>query len=318
MAQVTKEQIEHAKRLDMLTYMRLYEPHDLVRKGNDYCTKEHDSLTISENGLWHWFSRGIGGKTALQYLIKVKEMDFVDAVLHLCCDTPVQQNKSIHTKEVDNKKREFILPKAYKNNDRVVEYLRMRKISDFIIDYCIENELLYESADYHNAVFVGYDSEGVARYAALRGTWKHMANSFKGEVTGSDKRFSFSVPARGKSDKLIVTEGAIDALSVATLRKSIGEIHYLSIGGTSVLKKKFDAHEVQLPKALEKYLNDYSAKEIELCLDNDKIGVDSGYVMMNKLIEMGNKAYLTLPKRGKDHNEFLFIFDDTGKKTRGC
>ena len=40
----------------------------------------------------------------------------------------------------------------------------------------------------HNAVFVGYDSEGVARYAALRGTWKHMANSFKGEVAGSDKR----------------------------------------------------------------------------------------------------------------------------------
>ncbi len=209
MARVKKEQIEYAKQLDLLTYMRLYEPHELVRKGNDYCTREHDSLTISENGLWHWFSRGVGGKTALQYLIKVKEMDFVDAVLHLCCDTLAQQNQSSPTKEVDNKKQKFLLPKAYKNNDRVVEYLRLRKISDFIIDYCIDNKLLYESADYHNAVFVGYDRKGVARYATLRGTWKHMANSFKGEVAGSDKRFSFSVPAIDKSDKLIVTESAL-------------------------------------------------------------------------------------------------------------
>ena len=159
MARVTKEQIEYAKQLDLLTYMRLYEPHDIVRKGNDYCTREHDSLTISENGLWHWFSRGIGGKTALQYLIKVKRMDFVDAVLHLCCNTPVQQSQSPPTNEADNKKQEFILPEAYKNNDRVVEYLRMRKISDFIIEYCIGNKLLYESADYHNTVFVGYDRE---------------------------------------------------------------------------------------------------------------------------------------------------------------
>ena len=306
MARVTKEQIEYAKQLDLLTYMRLYEPHDLVRKGNDYCTKEHDSLTISENGLWHWFSRGVGGKTALQYLIKVKRMDFVDAVLHLCCNTPIQQSQSPLTNEVDNKKHEFILPEAYKNNDRVIEYLRLRKISDFIIDYCIENRLLYESADYHNAVFVGYDSKGVARYAASRGTWKHMANSFKGEVAGSDKRYSFSVQAIEKSDKLIVTESAIDALSVATLRNKIGDVHYLSVGGA--YSSKTHINKIDLPKALKQYLKDHNEIEVvELALDNDEIGIGASILIMNKLKGLGYCVSSNPPGIGKDWNMNLIF-----------
>ena len=302
MARVTKEQIEHAKRLDLLTYMRLYQPHDLVRKGNDYCTKEHDSLTISENGLWHWFSRGIGGKTALQYLIKVRDMSFIDAVLHLCCNTPIQQSQSPPTKEADSKKQKFILPEVYKNNDRVVEYLRVRKISDFLIDYCIDKKLLYESADYHNAVFVGYDKEGIARYAALRGTWKHMVNSFKGEVAGSDKRFSFNVTAKEKSNILIVTESAIDALSVATLRENIGDVHYLSVGGVYVP----NVLEVALPKALEQYLKDYKEiKEVELYLDNDEVGESASRFIGNKLIKQGYMVASHIPEQKKDYNEYL-------------
>ena len=194
------------------------------------------------------------------------------------------------------------MPKAYKNNDRVVEYLRMRKISDFIIDYCIDNNLLYESADYHNAVFVGYDRDGVARYAALRGTWKHMANSFKGEVAGSDKRFSFSVPAIKKSDKLIVTESAIDALSVATLRGNIGGVHYLSVGGVYVPTTSRE----KLPKALVQYLDDHKEiKDIELCLDNDEVGDLASRFIGNKLLDEGYKVASLLPEYKKDYNEYL-------------
>ncbi len=43
------------------------------------CTREHDSLKIS-NGMWFWFSRGIGGKSALDYLIKVKGHTLPEAV----------------------------------------------------------------------------------------------------------------------------------------------------------------------------------------------------------------------------------------------
>ena len=51
----------------------------LVRvSGSTYCTREHDSLKIF-NGKWHWFSRGIGGRNALDYLVKVKETRHADA-----------------------------------------------------------------------------------------------------------------------------------------------------------------------------------------------------------------------------------------------
>ena len=67
-----KEVIEKAKEMDLLTYLQNYEPDELVHFSRDtYCTKEHDSLKIS-NGLWCWNSRSIGGKSAVKYLTDVK------------------------------------------------------------------------------------------------------------------------------------------------------------------------------------------------------------------------------------------------------
>lgn len=80
MAYVTREEIAKAKELDLLSYLQTYEPDNLVHVGgNTYCTREHDSLKIS-NGKWHWFSRGIGGRTALDYLVKVRDYPFPQAV----------------------------------------------------------------------------------------------------------------------------------------------------------------------------------------------------------------------------------------------
>ena len=65
MSYVTPEQVTQAREMDLLTYLQLYEPDNLVRfSGETYCTKDHDSLKIS-NGKWNWFSRGVGGRTAL-------------------------------------------------------------------------------------------------------------------------------------------------------------------------------------------------------------------------------------------------------------
>ena len=81
---VSREQIDQAKRIDLLTYLQSFEPQELVHlRGGIYCTKTHDSLKIS-HGKWCWWSRHLGGKTALDYLIKVRGMEFTDAVRMLC------------------------------------------------------------------------------------------------------------------------------------------------------------------------------------------------------------------------------------------
>jgi len=86
MRYIAAEDVAKAKEMDLLTYLRNYEPQELVCvSGNTYCTREHDSLRIS-NGKWCWFSRGIGGRSALDYLIKVKGIP-IRQTLPLCdCD----------------------------------------------------------------------------------------------------------------------------------------------------------------------------------------------------------------------------------------
>ena len=80
MSFVPPEEIAKARQMDLLTYLRNYEPGELVRVANGtYCTREHDSLKIS-NGKWFWFSRQIGGSSALDYLIHVKGYSLPAAV----------------------------------------------------------------------------------------------------------------------------------------------------------------------------------------------------------------------------------------------
>ena len=64
--------VQEVKRMDVLTYLKNYEPYELVHfSGNTYTTRTHDSLKIS-NGKWMWWSKRTGGRSALDYLIKVR------------------------------------------------------------------------------------------------------------------------------------------------------------------------------------------------------------------------------------------------------
>ena len=74
----------------------------------------------------------------------------------------------------------------------MIQYLFGRGIDYQPIQESIADGTLYESADYHNAVFIGKDESGTPKYAALRGT---LGSTFKQNTSGSDKRF---VPTSGK------------------------------------------------------------------------------------------------------------------------
>ena len=200
MAYFTPEDIQQAKQLDLLTYLQIYEPDQLVKvSGDTYCTKEHDSLKIS-NGKWHWFSRQTGGKTALDYLVKVKGCSFMEA-MEIIHGAPLPKTIPAPIPKAESKR--LLLPERNSNADTVIRYLKGRGIHDVIIRYCLENNLLFESQKYHSAVFLGYDKDGTARYGNVRGT----VRDYKGELSGSDKRYSFSIP--GSSQTVHVFESAI-------------------------------------------------------------------------------------------------------------
>ena len=88
---VTQEQIAAARRMSAIEFLQKYRPNSLVKSSarGEYQLAEHDSFKINaKSSLWHWKSRDAGGKSALDYLIKVEGVKFVDAVLALCEENP--------------------------------------------------------------------------------------------------------------------------------------------------------------------------------------------------------------------------------------
>ena len=295
---VNAEQIEQAKQWDLLSYLQQYEPGELKKTGpHEFCTVTHDSLKIS-NGKWNWTTRGFGGKTALDYLIKVRDMPFVEAVRTLCGDTAL-----IHSQPVTRpteQPRAFVLPEVARCATAAVSYLQRRGIDADIIGRCIQTGIFYESRNYHNCVFVGKDKAGKARFACMRG----VMGDYKADAPGSDKRFNFCLPTTDPACGVLATfESPMDALSLATMRKLQGKpwdkCNYLSLGGTS-------------PLALVQYLYDHpEIKQVYLCLDNDKAGLDGMARIEAAIQEEFPGRPLTVERKpppvehGKDYNELL-------------
>ena len=296
--------IEQTRQIDLLSYLQRYEPSNLKRvAGNVYCTREHDSLKIS-NGKWYWWSRGFGGFSALDYLMKVRELGFVEAVQTLTGDMGDWKPSPPAVKKDEPKV--LLLPPQNKDSDKVLQYLFGRGIDYAIVQDCIAEGTIYESADYHNAVFIGKDESGTPKYAACRGTM----GSFKRDASGSDKRYSFRLLAREPTHTVHLFEAAIDVLSYATYLKCEGKdykaANLLSLSG--VYQPKKELAESRIPIALTTFLNAHpQIKTIYLHLDNDKAG-RLCTAALQELLQKDYKIVDAPPPVGKDVNDFLMSY----------
>lgn len=311
MAYFSKIEIEKVKQLDLYNYLKNYNPEELVHfSRNTYITRSHDSLKIS-NGMWYWFSRSIGGKTALEYLIKVEGYSFIGAVEHLmeCLKINPVVKYSYPVKEISK----FKLPEKNYNNLVAINYLRNREIDNEIILYCISNELLYEEKNSHNVVFLGYDYFGKVRYAGIRGVRKER---FLKDAYGSDKSYSFRIEAVENSKEVHLFESAIDLLSYATLEKMKGNVwnenNLISLAG--IYRPSKISNQSKVPSALNYYLNNNKdINKIILHLDNDYAGQSAAKAIieiMSDKYEVINKP----PLIGKDYNDFLLYIISNNKK----
>lgn len=289
----SKEEIRRARQMDLLTYLSYYDPGNLRHvSGNVYSTVEHDSLIIS-NGKWCWFSRGIGGSNALEYLIRVKQIPFLDAVERLIGQPaePIPQYR-----QQTGPPKEFTMPELNNDTTRAYTYLVNRGIDPEIIKWCIEHKLIYETKAYGNVLFMGYDKTGTPKHGCLRSTF----SDYKRDVKGSDKRFTFKLVRADSPRKVHVFESVPDLLSYATCVKLSGENwrkeSYLSLGGIGGRK---------LPKALEQFLQDYpDISHIYLHLDND----DPGREATKNIQALLKEKYVVKdqpPPDGKDYNDYL-------------
>lgn len=283
--------------MDLLTYLRLYEPENLVKvHGNVYCTREHDSLKIS-NGKWMWWSRNLGGASALDYLIKVKGISFTEAMGILSSEKETVPS-FFNARNTPAKVKKLLLPEKNDSSKHITKYLMSRGIDKNIIKSLIDDGLLYESKDYHNCIFLGKDDEGKARYAAYRGC---TSDRILGEASGSDKSYPFRIEVH--SDKLHLFESAIDLLSFATIQQRYGmrwnADSMLSMGGIGVSKSG------SIPIAIRRFLREHPMiSEIHIHFDNDGPGKAAAKALAAAL-ETKYRVVNEPPPIGKDYNDYL-------------
>lgn len=302
MAYYTQEKIARAKEIDLLTYLRNYEPRELVRvNSHEYCTREHDSLRIS-NGKWMWFSRGFGGYTALDYLIKVKGYSFLEAMGTLSQQVENMPPAFLIPKPKEQNSR-VILPKRNSTNNTVKGYLESRGIDSNLIDYLFNKGLIYESEmPYKNAIFVGVDENGTHKHASFRAT---NGTRTLGDAAGSMKAYSFNIIEK-KNSTLNVFESAIDMLSYITFmilyEEDWNKENFLALSG--VYSPKDSSKKMNIPIAIERILKCTNTDTIKLHLDNDRAGRLAAKGLEDVLKEK-YKVINDPPIVGKDYNDYL-------------
>ena len=111
---VTKEMLEEARKIDLLTYLQNYEPYELVKvSSGTYTTKKHVRIS---NGLWHRFSANIGGKSAIDYLIKVEGYTLPQAVKRVLNKIDISPPRYIKQESKSKEKRIYFLKKQVQMN----------------------------------------------------------------------------------------------------------------------------------------------------------------------------------------------------------
>lgn len=307
MPYISKEDVARAKEMDLLTYLKNYEPHEVVHvKGNVYQTKSHDSLKIS-NGKWMWWSEGIGGRSALDYLIKVEGMEFQDAVQQIIGNVEYKAPEPVQL-YYEPKEKKVLIPEAYNPADKAYNYLVSRGIDEMMLIRLHDKKLWYETEKYHNVAFVGYDKDKNIKLVTLRS----IDGDFKNTTSGSDRHFPFRLVAEenGKKNSVVhLFEAPIDALSYATLMKQMGydyrEHNYLALCG--VYQPKENIEESAVPIGLTQYLKDYPyTKTVCLHLDNDAPGKKAAKALQLVVGKLGLEVINQPPPEGyKDCNDFL-------------
>ena len=294
--------LQKAKEMDLLTYLMNFNPSELVKVSEDtYSTKTHDSLIISNN-LWHRFSTNEGGKTALDYLIKVEGYSLQEAARIILNHQNIEL-KQVPKKE-NNMTKSIVIPVRNINNNIAIEYLKNRGIDEDIIKYCIDNKLLYQEQNTNNVVFIGYDNNHNIKYAGCRSTGiKRIMRDAK----GSSKEFSFRLLSNTNKDSIHLFESSIDLLSYATLLKIKGydwqNQNLIALAGVYQPANRIEQSKVPIT-VLNFLQNNPNIKQIVLHFDNDRAGRDATKAF---IIALDNKydIYDIPAPYGKDINDYL-------------
>lgn len=286
----TKEQREQARRTDLASFL-INQGEKVKRSGSEYEWLDGSQKVTIRGHLWYHQYEQKGGD-AVDFVRRFYNKDYVEAVEMLLNGNGGQIITSPH---IEKECKPFKLPPRNDRMSRVFSYLLLtRGIDKDVLYEFVRNKMIYESADFHNAVFVGYDSSGKPRHAHKRVTVTN--NPYKGNVAGSQPEYSFHW--HGTSDRIYLFEAPIDMLSFISMHKENWQQH------------SYAASCSVSDRVLFQCLKDNpNIKNVFLCFDNDKAGQTANKRISDKLKTMNIKNEILIPTH-KDWNEVLTLAEN--------
>ncbi len=283
----TEEEKQRANSVDLVDFLQR-QGERLLPSGRDKRLASDHSITIRGN---QWFDHSSEeGSHAIDLVQRLYNLSFPEAVtLLLGGKQRIEYRHNDGSKEPEPQKP-FELPPANSDMRRVFAYLiKQRFIGRDVMNCFAKAKLLYEDKEYHNAVFVGCDADGIPRHAHKRGTYTG-GKSYKGNVEDCDPRFSFHYSGTG--DSMYVFEAPIDMLSFITLHPKNWQQHsYVSLCGVA-------EHAL-----LQQLQENPCIQEVCLCLDHDESGIKATERLREILKEHGYSNVTILRSQYKDWNE---------------
>lgn len=283
----TKEQREQARRTDLANFL-ISQGEKVKKSGSEYEWLDGSQKVTIRGHLWYHQYEQKGGD-AVDFVRRFYNKDYAEAVEMLLNGSGGQ---IITSPPIERVHKSFELSLRNDRMSRVFSYLLLtRGVDKDVLFEFIRNRMIYESSDFHNAVFVGYDSSGKPRHAHKRGTVTN--NPYKGNVAGSQLEFSFHF--NGTSDRIYLFEAPIDMLSFISMHKENWKNH------------SYAASCSVSDRVLFQCLNDNpNIKNVFLCFDNDEAGQTANKRIADKLNKLNIQNEILIPTH-KDWNEDLTL-----------
>jgi len=290
----TEEQKLRACEVDLVEFLR-HQGEKLIRSGPEYRLASDHSVTVQGNE-WYDHATEQGGGP-ISFVQQFYNLSYPEAIT---CLLGGEQGTvyAPASKQEEKPKKEFALPSAGREMRRMYAYLLKHRLLDRnVVNAFVRAGLLYESCEkfkdreYHNAVFVGRDGNGVPRHAHKR-SLNDIGKTFRINVEGSDPRCSFHYT--GTSNRLYVFEAPIDLMSfLSRYPRGWQEHSFVALCGTS---------EHAMLWMLEQ---NPGIRSVCLCLDHDETGIEASGRLAELLHEHGYDDVGMLQSEYKDWNEDL-------------
>ncbi len=291
----TDEQKEQARQTDLVSLLKS-QGETLKRSGSEMEWRDGSQKVTIRGNLWfHQYDQE--GGDAIDFVRRFYNKSYPEAMEYLLggCGGTLKTSPPV-VKE----KKPFELPAKNDNMRRAFAYLTItRGVDKDVLQAFADRNMVYESADYHNAVFIGYDRNGVPRHAHKRGTGQ--ASTYRGNVDSCVPEYSFHW--HGTSDKLYLFEAPIDMLSFISMHKDHWKTH--SYAAACCISSR----------VLHQMMKDNpNIKKAYLCLDNDSAGQIGNTRIAEELNKLGIPHEILVPIH-KDWNEDIlsknFIREDS-------